>query len=71
MAEGDSSAKGENSRPIVLEKKRENVFRSGLKESREGFSRRGRGRSCYIKEGPKTEERGKQQLKVCYEGSGG
>ena len=33
---------------------RESLFRLGLKESREGFFRRGRGRSFHV-EGPKIE----------------
>ena len=42
-----------HSRPIILRKRF--VFKFELKESRESFCRRGRGRSFHV-EGPKTEK---------------
>ena len=50
-----------HSRSIVLERKK--VFRLHLNESREGFCRRGRGRSFRV-EGPKKRRCGHQQQKL-------
>ena len=49
-----ATGSGKYGRSEVFRKK-SNVLKSDLKESSEGFCRRGRGRSCNV-EGPKTKK---------------